>query len=135
MTKEEKLQEIRNKIKDLQKEESLLVKEIIKDKESFEEKFKIWIEHDNGKILSDLFALRSKSPYIRNYLDKFDHYHRCETILFFEDNEDDLLWMIDNFKNDNGEEVDFYTEERKVEIKKLAEEMMKHNIKGVIYDW
>lgn len=127
---EQELKRVRDQIKDLQKQEAKLVKLVMKESSNFNKKFEVWMESNSGQILSDLFALREKSPIIREYIDKYD-FNRCETVDFCDFFCDDLGWMIDDFKG--GEE--FYSEESRKEIIKFAEEMMKHNIKGVIFDW
>jgi len=131
METEKELQQVREKIKDLKEKEDQLVDKLIEEKESFNEKFKVWKNSDKGKILGDLFQLKEKSTIIREYLRKYDYINRMEEVNLFDFMCDDLGWMTGDFK---GAE-DFYTKEQQVEIRKVAEEMMKHNIKGVIFDW
>jgi len=133
MELQEQLNLVQEQIKTLQQEERKLVKQIVENESDFETKFKLWLENNDAKIVSDLFQLEMSSKFIYdNFKDDFED--KYKTYDFTEWYEDDLYYMIDHFKED-GVDVDFYTEEQKANIIKLAKEMMRANIKGVVCDW
>lgn len=126
MTFEEQLKNFDEQIEHLEKEKYNLIKNEINSKDKFEDKFRIWFDHNMGLTIS-LCGLQSKCPNVHKYINRFD-LDRYKTY--------DLLEWIDELYY-VGYPEDIVEEEftNKDEMYLLAKELFNANISRILIDW
>ena len=130
-----KLEEIDNQIRNLQMEKVQIEQEIIESSSSLEEKFYAWAGSSMGKIES-WYPSYDEYPLLNKYIDGCE-FNRYSTVDLVDYLDEDFYYAFQASEEELEEDWNkkHYTEEKRQEIRGVAEEMMVKNIKGFKCDW
>jgi hypothetical protein len=136
MSPQERLEEIKKQIAELEKEKFNIESSLMKDSDSLKEKFLIWRDSGRGEH-SRWMITEEQYPVLRKYVDDHFDLQRYKTIDLLDRLEEDFYYAFEATEEDCSEwaKETYLNEKHLSEIKAVAKEMMEKNIVSFTCDW
>lgn len=130
-----KIESLNDDIRKLKSEKRELEKLLIKQSESFKDKFRAWANSDLDNTIHGFIPDHKKFPLLRSRTDD-DWVSRHETFHILERFEDEMYWMLEATDEELQEGLANEGTKKDIEFaEKLAMEVYEGKLKSFIFDW